>query len=291
MSDSYRVAPIFLIRMAGVPFEALSQLATEKSAAAARELLVRQERLATARIAAERFGGSRESGLSGERSRAFRATLRHPRTAAGAVANPAVLNEFVQRAAAADAADVRLREELDAEVQTARRALLSVSRTYLPDYLIFGAGAFGERVNDSFSSRDESGSGLPPRNAKTRERERHLLLYLQRVCAKNDTFSRFGPSAWGKITAADKPLQLSCAQEIAARDVFLERWTAHAVAAAINADPAVRELVENGKAQPVVVRALEPHAFDVLVSVGASWPVPEIRSCWFDGLSPLMRGA
>ena len=35
--------------MAGVPFEALSQLATPKSATAARELLVRQERLATAR--------------------------------------------------------------------------------------------------------------------------------------------------------------------------------------------------------------------------------------------------
>jgi hypothetical protein len=287
MSDSYRVAPLFLIRMAGVPFESLSQLATEKSAAAARELLVRQERLATARNAAERFVSSRASGLSAEESRAFRATLRDPRTAAGAAVDAAVLNEFVERAAAADAADVRLREELEAEIETARRALLSASRTYLPDYLIFGGGAFGERVNDFFATRDERGSDLPQRNAKTRERERHLLLYLQRVGAKNDTFSKFGPSAWGRITAADKELQLSCAEEIAARDVFLERWTAHAVAAAINADPAVRELVETGEAQPVIVRALEPHAFDVLVSDVEAWPESEVRSGWLDALKPI----
>ena len=55
-------------------------------------------------------------------------------------------------------------------------------------------------------------------------------------------------------------------EEIAAREVFLERWTAHTVAAAINADPAVRELVENGEARPIAVGELEPHAFDVLVS-------------------------
>jgi len=289
MPDSYRVAPIFLIRMAGVPFEAVSQLATVKTAAAARELLVRQERLATARNAAERFVGSRESGLSGEESRAFRAALRDPKTTGAAGVKQAVLTEFVERAAGAEAADVSLREQLDADVETARRALLSGSRRYLPNYLIFGAGVFGDRVNDFVTSRDESGNDLPPRNAKTRERERHLLLYLQRVCAKNDTFSAFGPSAWGKITAADKALQLSCTQEIAARDVFLERWTAHAVAAAINADPAVRELVEKGEAQPVVVRALEPHAFDVLVSDVEAWPDSEVRSAWLDLLKPIAQ--
>ena len=287
MSDSYRVAPIFLIRMAGVPFEALSQLATVKTAAAARELLVRQERLATARNTAERFVGSRESGLSGEESRAFRATLRDPRSASGTNLKPAALHEFVERAAAVDAAEIRLRKELDAEIETARSALLSASRKYLPGYLIFGAGAFGERISDFFLSQDESGNGLPPRNAKTRERERHLLLYLQRVCSKNDTFSEFGPSAWGKITAGDTALQISCAEEIAARDIFLERWTAHAIAAVINADPPVRELAENGEAQPIAVRALEPHAFDVLVSDVEAWPETDARSRWLDALKPI----
>jgi len=275
--------------MAGVPFDALSQLATLNTAAAARELLVGQERLAAARDAAERFVGSRDSGLSGEESRSFRATLRDPRTAESAAPGAPVLNEFVECAAAADAADIRLRDELDEEIKTARRALLSASRQHLPRYLVFAAGAFGGRVNDLLASWDESDTDLPPRNAKTRERERHLLLYLQRVCAKNDTFSEFGPSAWGKISTTEKALQLRCAREIAARDVFLERWTAHAVAAAINADPAVHELVKNGEVPPVIVRALEPHAFDVLRSDIEAWPNSAVRSRWLDLLEPIAQ--
>src|SRR4051794_2855235 len=111
MSGSYRVAPIFLIRMAGVPFEVLSQLASVRTTAAARELLARQNQLATAREAAERFVGSRESGLSAEESRAFRARLHDPRTGDEAAGKLAVLNEFVERSAAANAADVRLDQE------------------------------------------------------------------------------------------------------------------------------------------------------------------------------------
>ena len=40
MADaSYRIAPIFLIRMAGVPFEALEKLATIETSRAGRELI------------------------------------------------------------------------------------------------------------------------------------------------------------------------------------------------------------------------------------------------------------
>ena len=275
--------------MAGVPFESLSGLATPGTAGAARELLVRQERLATARGVAERFVGSRESGLSGEESRAFRATLRDPRTATADIVKSPALKEFVERAAAADAAEMRLRGQLDEEMETARRALLAVSCRYLPAYLVFGAGAFGGRVNELLASCGDTGSNLPPRNAKARERERHLLLYLQRICAKNDTFSQFGPSGWGRIITDEKALQFSCAEEIAARDVFLERWTAHAVAAAINADSAARELFERGEAQPVGVPGLEPHAFDVLVSDVKAWPNTEVRSRWLDALQPIAQ--
>src|SRR5206468_4620645 len=175
----------------------------------------------------------------------------------------------------------------DEEMEAARRALLIASRRYLPAYLVFGAGAFGGRVNELLVSCDDSGGDLPPRNAKIRERERHLLLYLQRICAKNDTFSQFGPTGWGRIIAGDKALQFRCAKGIAAREVFLERWTAHTVAAAINADPAVRELVENGEARPIAVRALEPHAFDVLVSDVEAWRKSAVRSRWLDALEPI----
>src|SRR5207249_11800020 len=84
---------------------------------------------------------------------------------------------------------------------------------------------------------DHSGSELPPRNSRSRERERHLLLYLQRIAAKNDTFSEFGPSAWGSASQSGAALNFEPRPGIARREVFLERWTAHALAAAINSDP------------------------------------------------------
>ena len=80
---------------------------------------------------------------------------------------------------------------------------------------------------------------LRPRNNRAAGRERHLLLYLQRVAAKNDTFSEFGPSAWGRVQKTNA-LDFSPGHSIDRREVFLERWAAHALAAALNADPAVR---------------------------------------------------
>ena len=72
-----------------------------------------------------------------------------------------------------------------------------------------------------------------------RAHERHLLLYLQRVCAKNDSLSEFGPEGWGTIEGEPR-LKLAPQPGIAERETFLERWTAHGVAAALNADPEIR---------------------------------------------------
>ncbi len=129
-------------------------------------------------------------------------------------------------------AEANFKAALERELNLARTALLDSSRKVLPAYLVFGAGEFRERLSDIAQM---SGT-LPPRNARARERERHLLLYLQRVCAKNDTFSKFGPSAWGKAIADSKGFEFSADAEITKRESFLERWTAHAVAAAVNQD-------------------------------------------------------
>ncbi|MCA1660032.1 MAG: lantibiotic dehydratase family protein, partial [Verrucomicrobiaceae bacterium] len=176
--SSYRLAPVFLVRAAGVPFDHLEKLATRRTAASAREALVRQDKPEQARAAVESV----------------------------------------------------LRAELD----EARAALLASSHAVLPPYLVFGAGQFRERLSDL-----KPDAPLPSRNARIRERERHLLLYLQRVCSKNDTFSRFGPSAWGRI-GANAALTLEKDAPISARDHFFERWVAHVVAAALNADPESR---------------------------------------------------
>jgi hypothetical protein len=85
----------------------------------------------------------------------------------------------------------------------------------------------------------KAGEALPPRKKRERKSERHLLLYLQRICAKNDTVSEFGPGGWG-ITEPGAGIRLVPDPGITKRETFLERWTAHAVAAALNSDPEIR---------------------------------------------------
>ncbi|MDQ6624124.1 MAG: lantibiotic dehydratase family protein, partial [Verrucomicrobiota bacterium] len=119
------------------------------------------------------------------------------------------------------------------ELDQARRALLESSRTLLPAYLVFGAG----EVLDHLPADEVLST---PRNSRARERERHLLLYLQRVCAKNDTFSAFGPSAWGKIVAQNRGGIFEIRNGSADSNTYLERWTAHAIALRLNADPETR---------------------------------------------------
>ena len=56
MADAgYRIAPIFLIRMAGVPFEALEILATSAVARAARGLIAAETEFAQAKAEFEGF--------------------------------------------------------------------------------------------------------------------------------------------------------------------------------------------------------------------------------------------
>ncbi|HEV3409289.1 MAG TPA: hypothetical protein VG095_03285, partial [Chthoniobacterales bacterium] len=122
--SSYRLAPVFLIRAAGVPFEHLEKLATPRTAATAREALVRRDK--------------------------------------------------------PDATRAVVGSVLRAELDSARAALLASSHAVLPLYLVFGAGEFRERLSDF-----KPDAPLPSRNARIRERERHLVLYLQRLCSKN----------------------------------------------------------------------------------------------------------
>lgn len=339
--SSYRVAPIFLIRAAGVPFDHLERLAPAQTAALAREMLVTRTQLADARSDAERFLGTPESGLSAEVSRAGRAALR-----AGAAATsqgeplPEQISKFVEIARVLATQETQLQSTLELELQNARTSLYDSSRTVLPAYLVFGAGEFRDRLAE-LSGEQAGGNGhLPPRNSRTRERERHLLLYLQRVCAKNDTFSEFGPSAWGRIERQTSPLSLAPEAGIAERRSFLERWTAHTLAAALNQDEEARMefaprpnpngrlagdefiLLDSGAAVPLApeavelvqrcdgktpahaldtstelletlaasrvilwqaeVPALDPQAFDVLLSDVAKWRDTPPRARWLD---------
>ena len=221
----YRLAPIFLIRLAGASFDTVECLATPVTASTARELVVKQKKI--------------EPGDE----KALAATLH---------------------------------DELDA----ARKNLLGSARTILPRYLIFGAEGMRDRISSLLEINPDA--PLPARNSRSRERERHLVLYLQRVAAKNDTFSEFGPSSWGKIGEDVSEVGLKPEPGIAKREAFLERWTAHAIAVAVNADP------ENSNPK-LTVPALEPQAVEILLEDVTNWLPSPARDKWLSILQALVE--
>jgi len=228
VSSAYRIASPFLIRLAGIPFEVLEELATLHVCLVARELLTRETELERLKKAALEFVTRRESGLTSEEFAAWRTAIRHSEIPEQRI--PQELEEYVRVAIAAKRARLQLGDQLEKDLTTARIALFEASRRILPRYLVFGSGEVHNLI-------DHSVEELPTRNSRVRERERHLLLYLQRIAAKNDTFSEFGPSAWGSARSGEPVVSFEARPGIARRDVFLERWTAHALAAGINADP------------------------------------------------------
>lgn len=221
----YRLAPLFLIRLAGVPFEMVERLATLEASRTARDFVIKQNKIEPSDQA-------------------------------------------------------RLAETLLRELEAARKMLLDSARTILPRYLIFAAEGMRERISSLLQSSVTAEAGPVPRNAAVRKREQHLLLYLQRVAAKDDTFSEFGPVGWGSIGKNVFGVTLQPEPGIASRDAFMERWTAHAIAAVINADH------ENSK-PTLEVPALEPHAMEVLLDDIRNWTPSPAREKWLSILQPL----
>ena len=231
MADpGYRIAPIFLIRMAGVPFEILEQLTTGETCEAARKFITAEADFSRAKSEVEQILASRKHNLSKDQFRAWRMAILHgvmpsahdvPSSAFGACWESAT--RFAEAEAALD-------QSLQRELDSSRRSLMQSARRYLPGYLVFA----GSGLRDLIAAVPDA--PLPPRKKSLRARERHLLLYLQRICGKNDTLSEYGPQSWGRAEAAVRGVQIAPQPGIARRETFLERWTAQGVAAAINAD-------------------------------------------------------
>lgn len=331
--------------MAGVPFEPLGRLATTATAAAARALLVRREEFSRARSEVERLLRRRDHGLPVEAYRALRRAVRASSLPDfGGNVPPGESAFYACAVSAVAAVEARLHETLERELDSARLALLESTREVLAPYLVFGGAGVREVLLDLITERPSTGFALPPRKKRERARERHLLLFLQRICAKNDTLSEFGPGGWGTIEGEPRGLKLAPRPGIAERETFLERWTAHGVAAALNADPAVRlelsprlhpsgridgrqfvyadtgetatldpktmeillccdgttpahslgdvETLERLAAQNMIlweveVPALDPHAFDVLLSDISHWRDNSVRARWLEALQPI----
>lgn len=231
VADSgYRIAPNFLVRLTGVPFDVLEALATPEITQSARAVVLAEDACENSRNEVALLLDSRKHDLSREQFRSWRKAVR--RGEMPATTDPArePFLTFAQDALRLENERKRLDDALAQEVDRARRLLLQSSCDYLPAYLVFAAGGLRD-----FLQRRPDGP-LPPRNKSARARERHLLLYLQRICGKNDTLSEFGPHAWGRVERNTREIKLKPNPGIARREVFFERWAAHGIAAAINSD-------------------------------------------------------
>jgi Lantibiotic dehydratase, N terminus len=226
----YKIGPLFLIRTTGVPFEAVLCLSTGKTMHLASRFVEAEAKFQYCRRAVEQLLLSRQHDLSRDEYRGWRKVIRHdlPQSSSfpDTQANP--FEAYRQAAEVYLGMALALEQTLLNELKRARQLLSATANGSLPHYLVFAAEH--ARLLLCFKA------DVAIRNKSVRASERHLLLYLQRVCTKNDTFSEFGPASWGRIEPNAQSLELH-PQPVARREVFLERWTAHGVAAAINADP------------------------------------------------------
>src|SRR5438105_13783633 len=79
MPATYEIAPLFLIRIAGVPFDAVDGIATTSTAAAARELILAEANLEQTKKVAIDLLGRRGNRLTRETSRELRQVVRNNR--------------------------------------------------------------------------------------------------------------------------------------------------------------------------------------------------------------------
>jgi hypothetical protein len=277
---AYEVAPIFLIRMAGVPFDAIDQLTTSEASSAARRLITQLADRDECRVKAEKSFQSREHLLSDEAFRALRSAMRQFRTPIEIPGpQPSIFTNYTEAATKVCLAESDLILALQTEVKTARVALWKAARQFLSRYSVFGAAGFNERLI-TFTNANADEKDAARRGTRERERDRLLILFLQRLVAKNDTFSEFGPTGWGEIDKDVSGVALMPETGIARREAFLERWTAHAIVAAMKADPEISTILTE-------VPALDPHAFEVLRDDVEKWIPSTARDKWLSILQPL----
>ncbi|MGE5827619.1 MAG: hypothetical protein ACM30G_04545, partial [Micromonosporaceae bacterium] len=243
----------FVLRMAGAPFAWLAELADEESVGLARAI-VAAERAQAERV---RRTGTEEV-LAAVRASGDRGLLRAARTGRGRivpdrVGSAPVRAQFAEIAAgwaALAELAVRLRQRYDEALEQQRlRVIRRFATGALRDMLLaLNPGSYPQIARWL--------DGLPPDPAGWRTKDRAkvdpLTLYLQRVCAKNDSTGRAGPFAVGVfdpdvcgLYAVEAPLR---------HHVVVSRWAADAVLAWLAGEADTSQVVAPRRAPGVAVR-------------------------------------
>ena len=249
--------PGFVLRGTGFPYGLLERLRSPESVAATQRLLDAEARLESLQT---EFSHDRHPGLCDHEQRAgarpatpFRAlyaiarTVRRRQSMNPALV-PAVSTGGIPRSQRSWPPGSR--RWASTTRRTPRRARPSPAR-----WGECGTVAQAEAVRDPrfrtavwMSNPHMYETGLPSfirhrdpdrRPSKIRQLERRLYAYLQRLCAKNETVSFFGPLNYGSFDGAGLEYERS-SEPIRDRRVFFAYWAASALAAEVSADAAVR---------------------------------------------------
>jgi len=240
---AWRPASVAVLRLAGFPFGWLDRLTDTAVTAVALERLRTDGDLARFAVRAQDPGLRSAAGNAADhavlralrRGRAYSARPEQP-TAEFA----ALLAEFTAAVRQRDLATAALQDAYTDACQTTGRSLVQLFRETpaLRDMLLVSNEEAHPRL---IRWIDDPGLDTRPPRKQDRNNVATLARYLQRVCAKNDTTSHFGPLATARLT--DERPGVPWSPTGLTRHPMLSRWAAEAIARSLARDSAVRDLV------------------------------------------------
>jgi hypothetical protein len=210
--------PHFILRTTGFPWELLERLRCVRAGELARRCRQAEEALRALKEHAPRIRHP---------SRAVLAALKAGRPVPPEhVEDPALFEEWNRHATALQQAREELELTFEEELQAARAALRELS---------------GEpRFREAVASSSPPVHGDLEKGRWSTRMERQLASYVQRLCAKNETMSFFGPINYGLMDPARPDgIELSWPGPLVlkARRTHVASWLVQGVAAAIAFDP------------------------------------------------------
>jgi hypothetical protein len=202
------------LRGAGFPGHLVAQLAAPECAAAADELLRREDEIEESR---RRTRGKARS---------------EPEHAAGAATRRQLQNNKVANAQQTFVAEFQL------SVQKQSRHIRQVAADERFQMAVLLQNRKGLRhVLRSLSEGDD---GQIKRGFKERQNEELIACYLQRYCLKNDTIGFFGPMGWAQIVPNASGLSARPGPSlVASSGVYFENWCIESLAEKYSADPGI----------------------------------------------------
>lgn len=285
---------MFVIRVAGAPFDELEHVRTPEACQWAKrvhELQVAKDALAEELLAALRRSDPVDEEGRRNRQRAASAIGNRAGLPSALVAALPELAPYADRDRELLEARERLEESLADELVSVRRALYEATERWIERHVVFKSANALATVRTVLGDREafvrpEGLTGRQRRHAKGRMQT--MLLYLQRVSAKNDTVSEFGPTIWGRV-GPGRGVVFAPEPGIAHRTSFPEHWVVQALIDAINRDPEVASdlplhLHDNAARTPRGVErcdlgseiTLEPAELDLLSRCDGSTPARDV---------------